>query len=218
MITHLAPAIEPRPPVRNQPADDHPMRKVTREVAFDPEGWTPERAAEVLELFDGLADEWNDRYQAGRDDPLIDAIDRGDPALGRCLEVGSATGLATPVLARSFDEVVAVDLSFAMLAQAPPELAARVQCDAARLPFPDQSFDSIVLQNAFLFPLEVDRLLRPQGTVVWISSRATFTPIYLPAEDVAAALPGDWSGVASDAGEGSWCVVRRDPGSTGVAG
>jgi SAM-dependent methyltransferase len=210
VITHLDPVIAPRDAVRNEPADDHPMRKVTRQVAFDPEGWTPERAAKVVELFDGLADEWNSRDQPGRDDPLVDALDRGEPGRGRCLEVGSATGLATPLLTRAFDAVVAVDLSFPMLAQAPPELAPRVQGDAARLPFPDACFDSIALQNAFLFPREVERLLRPRGTVVWVSSRGPLTPIYLSPEEVAEALPGRWSGVASDAGEGSWCVVRRD--------
>lgn len=35
------------------------------------------------------------------------------------------------------------------------------------------------------------------------------TPIHLRTEEVAAVLPGEWRGVASRAGQGSWCVLRR---------
>jgi hypothetical protein len=43
-----------------------------------------------------------------------------------------------------------------------------------------------------------------------VSSLGDRTPIYLPAEDVARALPGAWSGKAALAGWGSWCVLARD--------
>ncbi|MDZ7734427.1 MAG: hypothetical protein U5R31_16350 [Acidimicrobiia bacterium] len=67
----------------------------------------------------------------------------------------------------------------------------------------------MALQNALLFPAEVDRVLRPGGVVIWVNSRGEHTPIHLPAEEVADVLPGDWDGVASRAGEGTWCVLRR---------
>ncbi|MGN6694692.1 MAG: hypothetical protein ACTHN0_10995, partial [Aquihabitans sp.] len=47
-------------------AVDHPMRAVTRAVAFDPDGWTAERQAEVVALFDSLAPEWTSRDVPGR--------------------------------------------------------------------------------------------------------------------------------------------------------
>ena len=50
--------------------DDHPMRKVTREVAFDPSSWTAERRAFVAEIFDGEAPNWHTRETPGRYDAL----------------------------------------------------------------------------------------------------------------------------------------------------
>ena len=35
------------------------------------------------------------------------------------------------------------------------------------------------------------------------------TPIYLPADDVERALPGRWRGTDSEAGWGTWAVLRR---------
>jgi hypothetical protein len=66
-----------------------------------------------------------------------------------------------------------------------------------------------VLINAFLFPAEVDRVLSGGGVVVWVNSSGEQTPIYLSTDDLLAALPGKWTGIASRAGEGHWCVLRR---------
>ena len=184
------------------------MRAVTRQVAFEG-GWSPERAAKVAALFDGLAPEWHTRHTDERQEPLLDALDRGAVAGGRCLELGSGTGFSTPVLAERFDAVVAVDLAMEMLRRAPARPGARVRADAARLPVPDDSADAVVLVNALLFPHEVDRVLAPGGAVVWVCSLGDRTPIYRPADDVAAALPGEWEGVASAAGSGTWAVLRR---------
>jgi hypothetical protein len=63
--------------------------------------------------------------------------------------------------------------------------------------------------NALLFPAEVDRMLALDGSVVWVNSSGDQTPIHLGSEEVAAVLPGEWRGVASRAGQGSWCVLRR---------
>ncbi len=185
------------------------MRAVTRQVAFEPDGWTPARAAKVAALFEELAGEWNTRDRPGRDDALKDALARGDVPGGRCLEVGSGTGIATRELARHFDQVVASDLAFGMLAQADPALAPRVRADASRLPIPDRAVDGVALQNALLFPTEVARVVRADGAVLWVNTVGPDTPIYLSVDDVAAALPGDWVGIASEAGEGTWGVLRR---------
>jgi SAM-dependent methyltransferase len=218
LITHLDPVQAPPRDLRDGAGPDHPMRLVTRESAFSPEAWTPQRRQEVGAMFDDLAAEWHTRDLPGRTEQLEDACDRGLPAAGwtppprrvTCLEVGSGTGLFTQVLTDRFEQVVAVDLAFEMLRIAPAELAPRVQADAAQLPLADRSVELAVLVNALLFPAEVDRILAPGGAVVWVNSRGSGTPIHLPIEDVADALPGDWSGAASAAGEGTWGVVVRD--------
>jgi len=189
---------------------DHPMRKVTRQVAFEPHGWTPERLAKVETLFDDLAGEWHTRDHPHRSQPLADALDRGGPIPRHtCLEVGSGTGLATPWLADRFDRVIAAELSAGMLALAPADAGVRVRADAARLPLRDASIDTVVLVNMFLFPDEMARVLHSDGALVWVNTSGDMTPIYLPADDVDAALPGDWTGVASEAGWGTWAVLHR---------
>jgi hypothetical protein len=107
-----------------------------------------------------------------------------------------------------------MDLSLAMLSHAVTTEAPLLNADASRLPFPDDVADVIVLVNMLLFPSEVERCLSPTGAVVWVSSRAEGTPIHLSAEEVEAAMSstatGRWTGLASRAETGSWCVLRRE--------
>ncbi|MCU1497853.1 MAG: hypothetical protein JWM47_1806 [Acidimicrobiales bacterium] len=215
MITELPGTI--RPAEGDAPpglASDHPMRAVTRAVAFDPDGWTEERRRQVIELFDELADSWSTRDIPGREAPLVDALDRGigsAPSATRrfAVDIGAGTGVHTRHLAAAFPRLVSVDIAFEMLRNAPAAPASRVQGDASRLPMADGSVDALVLANAFLFPTEVERVLAPLGVVVWVNSRGTGTPIHLLATEVDAALPGDWTGVASTAGWGTWSVHWR---------
>lgn len=185
------------------------MRKVTRQVAFEPGGWTPDRARKVAELFNGLAPEWHKRQSEGRMEALADALARGGAKRGRCVELGSGTGAGTEELSSQFDGVIALDLAIEMLKRASRDWGHRVQGDAANLPLRSGSADAIVLINALLFPTEVDRVLAPGGVVIWVNSLGEGTPIHLPPADVARALPGEWSGVASEAGWGLWCALRR---------
>jgi ubiquinone/menaquinone biosynthesis C-methylase UbiE len=190
------------------------MRQVTRAVAFEPDGWTSERRAQVQELFDGLADQWNTRDVPGREAPVLDALRRGldaAPELDHhlALELGAGTGLFSRELAARFPEVVALDLAYEMLRRAPAGPAHRVQADAHHLPVADGSVDALVLVNMFLFPAEVERVLAPHGALVWVNSRGADTPIHLTADEVDAALPGEWGGVASSAGHGTWSVHWR---------
>jgi hypothetical protein len=85
----------------------------------------------------------------------------------------------------------------------------RILGDAARLPVHDGSIDAAVLVNALLFPLEIDRVLAPDGALLWVNTRGDETPIHLPPDDVDAAMPGEWSGLAAEAGAGLWAVLRR---------
>lgn len=78
------------------------MREVTRAVAFDPAGWTGERQAQVVALFDTLAGEWHTRDSPGRDAPLRDALNRGlsaadAAAAGPALEAAMAAVTTTEV-------------------------------------------------------------------------------------------------------------------------
>jgi SAM-dependent methyltransferase len=196
------------------------MRLVTEEVASDGGQWTDARAGEVQVYFDGLAAEWNQRFVAHplRTAPVTDALARGEIIrFGTCLDLGAGTGLEAPILASQFDRVVAVDLSAAMLREA-PSIPPRVQADGARLPFADGTFDAVVLVNAFLFGDEVARVLADDGTLVWVSSVGADTPIYLSTDAVIAALGRGWSAIESEAGDGTWATVRRgDDNATGAS-
>ena len=186
------------------------MRQVTRQVAFDPTGWTPERKSKVAALFDELASGWNDRFTADQGwNPIDDAFARGGAMTGPFLEVGAGTGLATTRLATYVDHIVAVDVAHGMLSRLTEPAGSPVLADAAHLPVADQSVGTIVAVNAFLFPQEYDRVLRPGGAILWINSLAEDTPIHLPVDDVVAALPGSWNATTSEAGWGLWAVVRR---------
>lgn len=217
MITELEAVIPPPAEEREGAGADHPMRIVTREVAFEPERWTPERRAKVAALFDGLAPEWHTRWSPGRVAQLPDALDRGLPAAGwsppdgvvTCVEIGSGTGMFTGLLVERFATVVALDLAMQMLRLAPAGVGQRVQGDASELPLAGGSVDVLVLVNALLFPAEAARVLAASGSLVWVNSGGERTPIHLPVADVAAALPGHWDGVESRAHEGTWGVLRR---------
>ena len=188
---------------------DHPMRKITREMAFGGE-WAPDRAHKVADLFDGLAAEWTaTRVSPTKTVTINDALSRGDvPLTGDWLELGSGTGAGTEVLAGRAGSLVCADLSQEMLRHA-PAIAPKIRSDASMLPMPNDSFDAVLLVNMLLFPTEVDRILRPDGVVVWVNTRGDQTPIHLPPSDVVAALPGEWSGVSARAGAGIWLVARR---------
>jgi len=196
-----------RPDVGGGP--DHPMRRVTSDTAFAPESWTPERAAKVGDLFDSLAPTWKERDGPERHASVLDALDRGGPfPSGTCIEVGSGAGVATPVLVARLRDVIALDLSFGMLELAGSD-APRVRADSSVLPIRSRAVAIVALINMFLFPAEVDRVLAPDGVLLWVSTLGEATPIYLPPEDVLRALPGAWDGVTAGAGWGNWLVAHR---------
>ena len=190
------------------------MRIATRRAAgLDRAGWTDELRSEVAGYFDGIAGEWHTRISAHRTAVVTDALSRGleaiDVPAGPAVEVGSGIGTYSGLLAERFEQVVAIDLSLAMLKLAPAAPALRVQADGARLPLRDGSAAAVVLINAFLFPAEVERVLSPAGALVWVNSSGEQTPIYLSVDDLVAGLPGEWTGTSSRAGEGLWCVLQR---------
>lgn len=189
--------------------EDHPFRQLTRAMAFGG-CWSAADAARVATTFDELAPDWSSRHvDPIRSAPLLDAIERGDvPVDVRWIELGSGTGAGCHALDGLVAEHVSLDLSYGMLAHA-PEGSPRVQADSSRLPLADDCADVVLMINMILFPTEVDRILRPDGHLVWVNTLGDQTPIHLPPSDVEAALPGDWSGTTSHAGIGLWAVLRR---------
>jgi ubiquinone/menaquinone biosynthesis C-methylase UbiE len=190
------------------------MRIATRRAAgLDPGGWTDDLRQQVAGFFDSLAGEWHTRTSPQRTAVVADALGRGlgvpRRGAGVAVEVGSGIGAYSALLAERFEIVVAIDLSLPMLALSPARPAHRVQADSAALPLGDRSAAAVVLINMFLFPAEVDRVLARDGVLLWVNSSGEQTPIYLSADDLLAALPGEWRGTAGRAGEGHWCVLSR---------
>ena len=208
-LQHL-PAVVP--PAGEPPRDigtGHPMRDVTERVAADPAAWTPELAEFVVGIFDGIAPEWEAQIATESDDASADALERGGPLPEPVLELGAGTGAGTRRLHAKGYEVVAGDLSIEMLSRLDPRIAARVRLDASRLPFPDASVGTVVCVNMLLFREEFERVLRPDGALVWVNSIGECTPIHLSAERLAEVLGDGWSVTASRAGWGTWAVARR---------
>lgn len=193
---------------------DHPMRIMTRRAAgLHPGGWDATARADVAAYFDALAAEWHTRTSPERDAVVTDALARGLPHHvglgGVCVELGSGIGAYTPVLARRWRQVLAVEVSLEMLLRASRDVGHRVLADGSQLPLVSGAAGAAVLVNCFLFPAEVDRVLAPGGVVIWVNSSGPETPIHLSADDVVGALPGEWEGVQAVAGAGIWCVLWR---------
>jgi hypothetical protein len=193
---------------------EHPMRIMTRRAAgLLPGGWDDTARAEVSAYFDDLAPEWHTRTSPQRDAVVTDALARGltDRAVGGdvCVELGSGIGAYTPMLAARWPRTLATEVSHGMIERAPRDVGHRLIADGSRLPLVAGTASAVVLINCFLFASEVDRVLAPDGVVVWVNSSGAETPIYLVSEDVVAALPGEWTGVESVAGIGTWCVLWR---------
>lgn len=189
----------------------HPMRVMTRLVAgLDPGEWDVEARQEVSALFDDLADEWHSRTSPERTAVVADALERGliRRGLDTAVEVGSGIGTYSALLGGHFHTVVSVDLSLRMLLHADPATL-RVQADGGLLPLRDRSVDGVVLINAFAFPDEIDRVLRPGGSLIWVNSSGEETPIHLSTSDLVDSLPFEVHGVESRAGAGTWAVLTR---------
>ena len=195
--------------------DDHPMRQITRQVAFEA-GWSAGRARKVADLFGGMASDW-DAPRSGliRTAPIRDALSRGDLRLGgRWLELGAGTGVGTrimaPALSGAGGSLVALDLALQMLRESPTRVAPLLQGDASRLPFPSGTFGGVAMVNMLLFPDEVDRVVAADGgQLLWINTSGDRTPIHLSPEDFLAALPGRWSARWACSGTGFWAVATR---------
>jgi len=183
------------------------------EILDDTSCWTPELAKFTTEVFDAMAENWVDERGGYRAAPLADALDRGcPPSIGRCLEIGSGTGVLTPYLQQLWGDIVCVDLSMEMMSRR--RMGRQIRADASRLPFPEGSFDVIVIGDGPLFATEMVRVLSPEATLIWSNALEQGAPYYVPTVHlldvlVRAAPRSKWSAVESEALWGSWVVFGR---------
>ncbi|MBI2893067.1 MAG: class I SAM-dependent methyltransferase [Deltaproteobacteria bacterium] len=107
------------------------------------------------------------RHRAGFPTSFFERV----PLSGRVLDLGSGTGAIARSYRASGAQVVALDLSPAMLSRA-PDLPARVAARAERCPFRDGSFDAVVAGQCWHWldgpaaAREANRLLSPGGRLV----------------------------------------------------
>ncbi len=111
--------------------------------------------------------------------PMLRRLEEAARGTGRVLEVAAGTGIVTASLARTAREVVATDLSAAMLAELRRKVdglgLANVRCersDLTALPYAGGEFDLVVAANVLhLVPdlgealAELVRVVRPGGRV-----------------------------------------------------
>jgi SAM-dependent methyltransferase len=148
-------------------------------------------------------------------------LDEAGLSLGdRTLDFGCGAGRLTNALAAHVKEVVGVDIAQSMIDEANkinqfPDRVAFVAYDGHRLPFDDESFDSVVslisiqhsppaVQLACL--VELQRVVRPGGVLVFQIPYRPSRPDKLPAEAMRARIePLD---VPSPVGAGQLAPVR----------
>ena len=211
-ITYL-PTIHPRAKSVRESGSNSRMRHVTRDVVYK-NLWNSNLVEEVKKLFDEKASEWSTtRNIPSRGIPVLDALERGEVYGKRVVDLGAGTGLATQLLVNNFESVVALDISKEMIKNSVTPETPQVCADGCCLPFASNSIDVFLVMNMILFPNEIERCLKDEGFLVWVSSRGPETPIYLPPEEVIDLMSANsevsWFGVSAYALEGSWLVARR---------
>lgn len=189
------------------------MRHITRDVVYK-NLWNSNLVEEVKKLFDEKASEWSTtRNIPSRGIPVLDALERGEVYGEKVVDLGAGTGLATQLLVNKFESVVALDISKEMIKNSVTPETPQVCADGCCLPFASNSIDVFLVMNMILFPNEIERCLKDEGFLVWVSSRGSETPIYLPPEEVIDLMSANsevsWFGVSAYALEGSWLVARR---------
>jgi SAM-dependent methyltransferase len=163
---------------------------ITRAAAHAPWTWRLLRRP-VRRFFDRLAPGWDARVGSGSEQrlaPLMTALGHVAREPRRALDIGTGTGTGALVMATRYPsaDVVGIDLSEAMIAEANEK--ARRSGSLARFEVADiaafewsQPFDLVLMMNMPPFFDRVAALVAPGGYVVSIASRGPTTPFYTPA-------------------------------------
>jgi ubiquinone/menaquinone biosynthesis C-methylase UbiE len=157
-------------------------RTLSALIAHAPWLWGVIRAP-VQRFWDRTAARWDANETPNRTAALRAALpEMGDPK--RILEIGTGTGSGAAILKARFPgaEVTGVDLSPEMvrIAQAKVPGITFEPADAARLPFPDGSFDLVTQNNVPVYFGEIARVTAPGGRVLITSTFGSATPYYTP--------------------------------------
>ncbi|MGK2933039.1 MAG: class I SAM-dependent methyltransferase [Solirubrobacterales bacterium] len=168
-------------------------KAICQVAARIPWAW-PMISRPVMRFFDSKAKTWDTNTSAGSVDhlaPLAAGVLHAGKEPERVLDVGCGTGAATFFLAREYPRarIRGVDLSPKMIDQAnsriglDPEARVAFRVGSAHeLPYPDENFDLVAQTNMPVFFAEIDRVLRPGGSVVIASSSGHDTPFSTPDE------------------------------------
>ena len=210
--TVVLPRVVPAPPGKPRRPGASDTQEFARRIAEDPSSWGHQEVVATASRFDVLAESWDEERASYRAAPLSDALTRGGPwPDGICVEIGSGTGILTPLLLERWHVTLCLDLSAGMLGRARTSL--RVRADASRLPIASGIAAAAVVGDAPLFAEEVVRVLVPHGVVIWVNALGADAPYWVPTDTICSALARacsePWEAVTSEARWGSWVVLRR---------
>ncbi len=201
-------------------------RAISALIAHAPWSW-PLISRPVTGFFDRAAGGWDERTGAGSIEhlePLAAGVLDVKAHPESILDIGCGTGAATLFLAREFPRarVRGVDISPAMVHRASAKIGldpeARVafrEADASSLPWPDCSFDLISLVNMPLFFSEINRVLRPGGSVIVVATLGQETPFSTPEKTIERRFSrlGLEKAGGGSAGKGTWFTAAKPGGS-----
>lgn len=126
----------------------------------------------IIDHFDFLAPFYDRVISLQSVEKLVDLV--GLPISGALLDAGGGTGRVTQALQGLASSLVVADLSVGMLRQATEKDGLQTVCShTERLPFPDESFERVIMVDALHHVCDHDetaqelwRVLKPGGRIV----------------------------------------------------
>jgi SAM-dependent methyltransferase len=175
----------------------------------------------VRRFFDRLAPGWDARVRADSEDrlaPLEAAFAHVDREPRRALDIGTGTGTGAFFVSARYPaaEVVGIDISEAMIAQAKEKAHNRVTnarfevADIASFDSP-APYDLVLMMNMPPFFEQVSKLVAPGGYVVSIASLGPVTPFYTSAATLARGFGRRGFRTAAADPAGTYYVAERPP-------